>query len=112
MTKLDLDALTLGEIATIEGIAKMPIDAIGDDEAPRGNALAALAMIAKRRAGFPAYKLAEALALTADEALNIIGWNDEDDADEDDAAEPAPASEVAAPATPTRARKPSRSKTD
>lgn len=77
MKNLDVDRLTLGEIATIESLGEMPIDAIGDDNRPKGKMLAALAMIAKRRNGFPAFKWGDALGLSMSEAMEVLGIEDE-----------------------------------
>lgn len=72
MSKLDINRLTLGEVAKVEELSGMPISAIGDDERPKGNALAALAFVAKRRED-PKFTWNQAQGLTLDEAQDILG---------------------------------------
>lgn len=70
---LDFNKLTLGEVAMIEDLARQSISEIGDETTPKGRALSALAMVAKRRAGFPDFTFNAAQALTLEEANEIIG---------------------------------------
>lgn len=79
---IDLSSLTLGEVAKIEELAGMSIAAISDDDKPKGNALAAIAMVVKRRSGEPAFTWNQAQALTFDEVSELLGMND-DEADDD-----------------------------
>lgn len=81
LTNLDVERLTMGEIATVEKLSGLPIDALGDEDAPKGNLLAALAMIAKRRNGDPGFKWGDALGLTMPQVSEILGIEDDDDAD-------------------------------
>jgi len=90
LTNLDVERLTMGEIATVEKLSGLPIDALGDEDAPKGNLLAALAMIAKRRNGDPGFKWGDALGLTMPQVSEILGIEDDDDED-DDADDEAPA---------------------
>lgn len=77
---LNVNRLTLGEVAKVEELSGMPISAIGDDDRPKGLALAALAFVAKRRED-PKYSWNQAQGLTLDEAQDILGMNQpEDDA--------------------------------
>jgi len=91
MKNLDIERLTLGEVSTIEGLTGMSIAEIGDTDKPVGKTLAALAMVAKRRNGEPKFTFNDALALTIDEAHEILGIDVEDvpveDVPDDDAAE-------------------------
>lgn len=89
MQNLDLEALTLGEVATIEDLSGLPISSVGES-VPMGKMLGALVMVTKRRHGFPGFKFGDALALTMDEAMEVLGWNDDDDdtADADAVAAP------------------------
>lgn len=85
---IDIDKLTLGEVAKIEELSGLPISAIGDDDRPKGLALAALAFVAKRRQD-PKFSWNAAQELTFDEAQQILGLNDDaDSADEADPTEP------------------------
>lgn len=88
---IDINRLTLGEVAKIEELSGQPITAIGDDERPKGLALAALAFVAKRRED-PKFSWNAAQELTFDEANTILGLGgDEEEADAAPLDEPAPA---------------------
>lgn len=76
---LDIEKLTLGEVAMVESLSDQSISGFGDDGVPMGKMLAALAMIAQRRNGFPKYQFGDAMALTMDEAMDLIGMEVEDD---------------------------------
>lgn len=80
---IDISTLTLGEVAKIEDLSGLPISALSDEEKPKGLALAALAMIVKRRTGEPAFSWNAAQALTFDEVGELLGLG-EPEADEDD----------------------------
>lgn len=81
---IDISTLTLGEVAKIEDLAGMPIAAIADDDRPKGLALAALALIVKRRTGHPQFTWNDAQALTFTEVNDLLGL---DDGEADDASE-------------------------
>lgn len=68
--------LTLGEIAAVENLAGVSIDSIGQDETPKGKAMAALVFITKKRDN-PDFTFEDALNMDMDEALAII--SDEED---------------------------------
>lgn len=91
---LDINRLTLGEVAKIEELSGQSISAIGDEDAPKGKALAAMAFVAKRREN-PKFSWNEATALTFDEANELIGLStdDEDETEDEPEAEPEPGSE-------------------
>ncbi len=82
---LDISNLTLGETALIEEMSGHSISEIGEDSSPKGLTLAALALVAKRREN-PAFSWNEALALTFEQAQQILGMTD-DDTDEADEAD-------------------------
>ncbi|GMA34742.1 hypothetical protein [Demequina litorisediminis] len=84
----DIENLTLGEIATIEDLAGASISTLGEDETPKGKMLAAMAMIAKRRNGFPDFKWNDAITLTMTEATEVLGLGDTETEDEPDPTEP------------------------
>lgn len=69
---IDINKLTLGEVAKIEELSGQPISAIGNDDAPKGLALAALAFVAKRRED-SSFSWNAAQGLTFDEAQTILG---------------------------------------
>lgn len=75
----DFDTLTLGEVATIEDLSGLPISAIADEERPKGKALAALAMIIKRRSGEPTFTFNQALAMPLVEANGLLGSDEPED---------------------------------
>lgn len=79
---IDLSTLTLGEVSLIEDLSGMSISSIGDDNAPKGKAMAAIAMVIKRRTGDPKFTFNQALSLSMDEVNTVLGV-DEDDEDED-----------------------------
>lgn len=89
---IDFNTLTLGEVATIEDLSGQSIAQIADGDTPKGKALAALAMVAKRRTGEPTFKFNDALLLTLDEANELIGLNDDEDEDTDASGEAEPPS--------------------
>lgn len=71
----DINKLTCGEVAKIEDLSGQAITNIGDDGAPKGLMLAALAMIAKRRED-PSFSWNKAQELTFAEASALIGAGD------------------------------------
>lgn len=78
MSKFDLKTLSLGETAKVEELSNQPISAITDENKPKGLAMAALAFVAKRRED-PEFKWNAALALTFDQASEILGFNEQED---------------------------------
>lgn len=86
---LNTDSLTLGEIAHVEKLGGYSLASLQDDAAPKGNMLAALAMVFARRNGQPGFTWNQATALTVDQAYEILGVTIEDDEPEttEDAAE-------------------------
>lgn len=87
MKNLDVNRLTMGELATIEKLSDQSIANLEDEHAPKGNLLAALAMVAKRRNGEPGFKWGDALALTLDEVTAILGLDDDETDEAPDAVE-------------------------
>lgn len=86
----DYSTLTLGEVAFIEDLSGLSIGSIGDEEMPKGKALAAIATVLKRRSGFPDFKFNDALNLTMAEINELMGIDEEEDeelAGEDNASE-------------------------
>ena len=97
---LDVNKLTLGEVAKIEELSGMPITEIGDDDKPKGLALAALAFVAKRRQD-PKYSWNDAQSLNFDEANEILGLGQttSQEADPLDSGSPTPKAEATKPVT-------------
>lgn len=83
---IDLSNLTLGEVATIEDLAGRSITEIGDGSKPMGRALAAIAMILKRRTGEPTFSWNQAQALTIPEANALLGVDTDDTEEEEEEA--------------------------
>ena len=79
---LDINNFSMGEIALIESLSKQSISVLERDESPKGNMLAALALIAKRRTGHPSFTWNEAQALTMADVTELLGLDD-DEEDED-----------------------------
>jgi len=80
----DFESLTMREVSLIEELSGQSISAIADETTPKGKALAALAMVAKRRSGFPSFTFNEASAMTLAEVNELLGTSDDED-DEADA---------------------------
>lgn len=87
---LDITKLTLGEVAKIEELSDMPISALGDEDRPKGKALAALFFVAKRRED-PKFTWNQALDVPSDEATAFLGLGDEEEAPDPLASSDAPA---------------------
>lgn len=81
---MDITQLKLGEVAKIEELSGLPISAFGDDDKPKGLALAALAFVFKRRED-PKFSWNAAQDLTFDEANAILGLDDAEDQEATDA---------------------------
>lgn len=79
---MDVSRLTLGEVAKIEELSGMPISAIGDDDRPKGLALAAFAFVTKRRED-PQFTWNAAQALTFQEVQDLLGLGQEDEEEEE-----------------------------
>jgi len=76
----DATKLTLGEIEKVEDISRLSIDQIGEDGVPKARMLAALVYVVKRRED-PTFQFDQAREFTQDEALQLIGGDDEGDAE-------------------------------
>ena len=72
---IDINTLTLGEVAKIEDLSGQPITAFTDDTRPKGLALAAFAFVVRKRTD-PGYKWNDALGLSLPEAQQILGITD------------------------------------
>jgi hypothetical protein len=73
---LNINTLTLGEVAKVEELSGLSFSAIADDQKPKGLALAALAFVAKRRSE-PKFTWNEAQQLTMADLSDLISMGDE-----------------------------------
>ena len=72
---MDIKNLTLGEIATVERISGQPLVALSDEKAFKGELLAALAFVIKKRSS-PSFTIEDAQALTMDDIEDILSDGD------------------------------------
>jgi hypothetical protein len=79
---IDIDSLTLGEVAKVESLSGLSISQIAEDEKPKGLALAALVFVFKRRED-PEFTWNKAQDVTVTEAQEYLeGAAADPDADE------------------------------
>jgi hypothetical protein len=76
---LNINSLTLGEVAKVEELSGLPFAAIADEERPKGLALAALAFVAKRRSD-PKFTWNDAQGLTMVDFGSLISMGDDEPA--------------------------------
>lgn len=69
---MDINNLTLGEVARIEEISGLPLSAMADETQPKGKQLAAIAFVIMRRAD-KTYTLKQAEELTMPEVTKLLG---------------------------------------
>lgn len=85
---MDINSLTLADVAKIEELSGQPIGSLADEKAPKGKSLAAMAYVFKRKQlaeqdlPVAAWKFTDALALTIEEAYEILGLTDEPSTDD------------------------------
>lgn len=80
---MNVDKLTMGEIATVEDLSGLGIGALGDENAPKAKLIAALAFVIKKREDSK-FTFAKALALSLDECTALIGMTNEDEDPKDE----------------------------
>ena len=68
---IDVDSLTLGEVAKVESLSGLSISQIAEDDQPKGLALAALVFVFKRRED-PSYTWNKAQDVTVTEAQKYL----------------------------------------
>jgi hypothetical protein len=73
---IDINSLTLGEVAKVEDLSGLPIAAFGDESKPKGLALAALAFVWHRRS-VPTFTWNDAQGLTLADANRILGIDED-----------------------------------
>lgn len=69
---MDINKLTIGEIAKVEELSGQSISAMADDNTPKAKMTAALAYVIKRRED-PKFKFEDAMNLTMEAINGIIG---------------------------------------
>lgn len=106
---LDIEKLTLGEVATIERLSGLSVSTISADDSPKGLMMAALCFVAKRRDGDP-ITWNDAQDLTMDQANDILGLDELATSDDDGEGDGAPEEDAAAPLPSPRPRTRTRSK--
>lgn len=74
---MDINKLTIGEVALIEEMAGLPIAALGDPEKPKGKLMVALAYVINKR-NDPKYTKFQAEQLTMDEITALIGTTEDE----------------------------------
>ncbi|GAA2082175.1 hypothetical protein GCM10009840_17830 [Pseudolysinimonas kribbensis] len=82
MTALNINSLTLGEVAKVEELSGQAFGAIAQEDKPKGLALAALAFVAKRRSD-PKYSWNDAQGLTFAEFGELITLGDDENEEGD-----------------------------
>jgi len=75
---MNIESLTLGEIAKVEELGKAPMSYLGNDDKPQGLLMAALAFVIKRRED-PKFTFADAMNLSSDELASIVGVDEDED---------------------------------
>lgn len=68
---MDINTLTLGEVAKIEELSGQPLAALSDDQAPKGKLMAALAFVIKRRQD-PKFTMIQAEALNMGDITDLL----------------------------------------
>lgn len=98
---LDLAKLNLGEISLIEDFTGLPYDEAMAEGQPKGKAMAALGLVAKRReqlaaGGLPTFSWNDAQKLTFQDVATLLGWdqNTDEEVADDAPKEPSPASKT------------------
>jgi hypothetical protein len=74
---MDIQKLTIGEVAAIEMAANSPISALGDPNAPKGRLMVALAHVIKKREN-PNFSVKDAEAMTMDEVMALLDASDDE----------------------------------
>ena len=69
---MDLNNLTLGEVARIEEISGLPMAAMADEAQPKGKQLAAVAFVLMKRDD-KTYTMKQAEELTMAEVMELLG---------------------------------------
>lgn len=73
-----ISRLTVGDIAIVEELSGQGMAALGDEQAPKGKLMAALAYVIKRKKDKD-FTFANAMDLTMDEVSDVLGLNVDED---------------------------------
>ena len=71
---MSMAKLTVGDIAEIEEISKLPFSALGDTQTPKGKLMQAVAFVLKRKDN-PAFTFEDAGKLSMDEINHLLEEN-------------------------------------
>ncbi len=80
---MNINDLTLGEMAFAEDLAGMPLSALGDDNLPKTRLLIALVTVIKKREN-PGFNVKDAEGMTMTELSEILNFDDGKSEDGDD----------------------------
>ena len=69
---MNIDNLTLGEVARIEELSGLPLSAMADEERPKGKQLAAVAFVIMQRED-PTFTMTDAEKLTMPDVMKLLG---------------------------------------
>lgn len=72
---MDINKLTLGEIAAVENLAGVGMGVLGDEEAPKGKLLAALVFVVKKRSNSE-FTFEDAMNVDMETAMETLGLNE------------------------------------
>lgn len=75
---MDVNGLTVGDIATIEELSGQGIGVMEDAEAPKGRLLAAMAFVIRRKQD-KGFSFEDAMNLTMAEITEILGLDEDED---------------------------------
>lgn len=75
---MNIESLTLGEVAKVEELGKAPITNLGSEDKPQGLLMAALAFVIKRRED-PKFTFNDAMNMSYEDIAELIGGGEEDD---------------------------------
>jgi len=81
---IDIESWTMKELAELESLSGLSLQAIGEDDSPKARLMIAMTYIAKRRED-PSFKYAQAERMTLDEISAFLGMDlteDPEDAEE------------------------------
>lgn len=74
---MNVEQLTIGEIAKVEELSGQSINALGDPSTPQGKVMAALVYVFKRR-NDQSFKFEDAMNMQLSEIQEVLGLEDED----------------------------------
>ena len=77
-----IERLTVGDIAIVEDLSGQGMAALGDESAPKGKLMAALAYVIKRKQD-KGFTFADALDMTMTEVQEVLGLDEVEDPKEE-----------------------------